>query len=175
MSTSTKWLRKRLDALERGFLNGPSTANLYDGVSSSPLYCLPSELRYYVLRLAFGDKTVNPGILIPDSLIKPVEICDSSLTENWRDGVSDCRHPPRGTPQEDICGQVLSERYYSKFPHFKSKPLGIMGWLCSCRLGFYFTITSLLLPLVIHEEPLVISRRCISCAIAIRFIFAVHK
>lgn len=144
MTTSTEWLRKRHEILETEFANGPSSTNLYEAVSNSPFYRLPSELRIYILRLAFGDQTIHTGHLVPDHLIEPfTPHFESPRDLKWRSCV--CARPPGESPNDDLCGLVAHRNdSFEGLP--KTKPLGIAGWLYSCRLGFVFHYPVLLLP-----------------------------
>lgn len=129
ISTTTDLLRKRFEILDTQFANGPSSTNLYEAVSNSPFYCLPSELRNLILHLAFGDQTI---------LIKSFGDVDKAW--RWRNYVYSPA-PPFSKQGYELCGRVLDRPLNdSGYDMPEPKPLGIMGWLYSCRLGYVVII-----------------------------------
>ncbi|KAJ5272588.1 hypothetical protein N7478_007713 [Penicillium angulare] len=127
MTTAIEWLQTRHEILETEFANGPSTTNLNKAVSNSRLYRLPNELRVYIIRLAFGDRTIHTGHIVPDHLIETVH---QHFTEphnlRWRSCV--CARPPDRSANDDNCGLFSCEHdLLSDRPKLES--LVIMGFL----------------------------------------------
>jgi len=119
-----KWLWERLHK------NKPSdfpSGNLYEAVAESPFYRLPPELRLHILRQAFGERRVHLHLADgANSLLRDV-IRNPNRFE-WFGCV--CDRPPNRSPVNDECRLALRDT------RPRSDRLGVMGWLCSSRLGY---------------------------------------
>ncbi|OQD87643.1 hypothetical protein PENANT_c005G08020 [Penicillium antarcticum] len=121
-----KWLWERLHKHKPSDF---STENLYEAVAESPFYLLPPELRLRILRQAFGDCRVHlhlaGGARSANALVGDV-IRNPDRFE-WFGRV--CDRPPNRKPVNDDCRLALQDT------HPRSGQLGVIGWLCSSRLG----------------------------------------
>jgi hypothetical protein len=122
-----EWLRTRLqkdDSSKTGY--DSSSPEIYEAVAKSSFYGLPLELRRKILILAFGNHTLHFGLLEPNGEQDKIFSDCEPQALRWWSGI--CMRDPNLSPFENNC---------LGHPNFKStEDIGVMGWLCSCRLGF---------------------------------------
>ncbi|KAF5723900.1 hypothetical protein FMUND_1344 [Fusarium mundagurra] len=120
---------------------------------------LPTEIRFRILRLAFGDRTVHYGTIPPDQCFVYPGLSVVDWTKNskkdWRWQSSVChRLPPSGTidsrgpgydpqPSDDECVYGWNGRngFHPQCEHWpgegpKKCAIGAMGWLLSCKQAY---------------------------------------
>jgi hypothetical protein len=122
-----EWLRTRLqndDSSKTGY--DSSSPEVYEAVAKSSFYRLPLELRRKILILAFGNHTLHFGLLEPNGEQDKIFSDCEPRALRWWSGI--CMRDPNLSPFENNC---------LGHPNYKStEDNGVMGWLCSCRLGF---------------------------------------
>lgn len=124
-----EYLQARQQTYDPGEISGDVTSpGVHEAVAQSPFYRLPYELRRKILIFAFGNYTYHVGVIDDRANRDPWFTDCKPECLKWVGDI--CRRDANEMrPFQDDC--VLDPLYPSHF----MKNIGVLGWLCSCRLG----------------------------------------
>lgn len=124
-----EWIQARQQTYDSSGTSGDlPSPGVYEAVAKCLFYRLPFELRRKILIFAFGNYTYHLGIMDARADQDLMFIYGKSECLKWFGGIFP--RDPSETPYEDWCRASTRNEYKSM------EDISVMGWLCSCRLGF---------------------------------------